>query len=217
MKTNVLLIICGLTLLLAPKGAIAASSYNLLSFPHERVDEFLTIGSDDTSTPPSLQGLWWMDGNPASDEVLSFAGATFSPIEDDGKVVGYEALIPVYEEGIWSWHDTFKGRLTYRAVEASKLVYRATFNEDFTHSDVEPVVGPLSLKIPQSVALSFTMTQISEDEWVRDSLLLGQTHQYVMRQIVDGNGNRLPAYDDFVESVMERNLPRGLVSIRSRK
>ena len=210
------LLILSLSLLMSV-NALARSPYSLESVPHEDIDSYMTIGSDETNTPKNLQGLWWMDGNPLPDEVVSFASAQIEAIEEDGEIVGWEAYIPVYDEGIWTWHDSLAGRALYRAVEKNNLVYRGIFNADWTFGQVTPNVRLFSvlpnLNIPQSRLLDFSMTQVTENEWRRDSVLFGGESSYRFRQIVDGEGNRLPAYDEYVQSIKDRNIGDALMPV----
>lgn len=195
--------------------AAFAGQYALESVPHEDIDQYLTIGSDATGTPENLQGLWWMDGNPLADEVVSFAGTSFEEIIEDGELVGYRTEIPVFDEGIWSWHDTLAGRVLYGLVLTQRLVYVGVFNTDFTYGEVTPTIKPLSVlptvTIPRSMLVDFTMTQVNEDEWSRDSIVFGQASSYRFRRIVDGAGNRLPAYDDYITAIDSRGPANALL------
>ena len=210
-------LVFSMALTLTGQAFAGLSPYKLQSVPHENIEEHILIGSDETGTPKNLQGLWWMDGNPLADEVVSFASAQIEPIYEDEELTGYKANIPVYDEGIWSWHDSFGGRLLYRAVENSRLVYEGIFDIDFTHGEVTPIIKLFSvfpeLQIPQSMIVNFSMTQVSEDEWSRDSVLFGDEHQYRFRRIVDGQGNRLPAYEDYLISIETRELGNAVLPI----
>ena len=180
----------------------AAGKFDLISVPHSDIDQYLVPGSDSAGTPAPLQGLWWTNGNPLPDEVLSMASAQWTTIESDNEVVGYQAVIPVYDEGIWAWHDSVAGRLLYDLVLKNKLTYIAKFNRDFTFGLITPVLAPLpfvpGFEIPASMLVEFTMTKVGENEYKRESIVLGQKSEYRFRRIVDGNGQRLPAYEEFV-------------------
>lgn len=195
----------------------AFAAYEKISVPAIDIDQYLTYGSDETNTPKNLQGLWWMDGNPLADEVLSFAGAIWSEEYEDGELIGYVARIAVYDEGIWSWHDTTEGNILYNMVLGSKLVYEAHFNLDFTFGQVTPNIQPSSvfpeIVIPSSPFIDFSMIMINDVEWRRDSVLLGQASSYRFRQIVDGAGNRLPAYDDYVYAIESRGPANALLPV----
>jgi hypothetical protein len=186
-----------------------AGQYEFVSVPHAEVDQHLTIGSDANGTPKNLQGLWWMNGNPLADEVISFASTQWEEIVEDGEVVGYRGTLPVYDEGIWSWHDSKAGRILYSLVLGHRLTYVAEFNKDFTYGVIEPRIKPLgvlpAVTIPASMLVEFTMTQVNENEFSRDSILLGQPSQYRFRRIVDAEGNRLPDFDEFVEKAEVSN------------
>ncbi len=204
-----------LAIALAFSTTALAGQYSLESVAHQDIDQYLTIASAATGTPENLQGLWWMDGNPLADEVVSFAGLDFEEIIEDGELVGYRTEIPVYDEGIWSWHDSVAGRLLYGLVLTQRLVYVGVFNPDFTYGEVTPTIRPLSflptVTIPRSMLVDFTMTQVTEDEWSRDSVILGQASSYRFRRIVDGSGKRLPAYDAYVQAIEERGPANALL------
>lgn len=207
--------------LTAASAAVASPGpYEFKSVPHAELIEHLVPGSDATDTPAPLQGLWWMDGNPLPDEVVSFAGTKFEALKEDGVVVGYEAYAPVYDEGVWSWHDSREGKLLYGAVKKFKLVYHIVFNADFTQGEVTPTLdllpGPLKSEIPQSMLLKFSMKQVSPVEYSRDSIIAGRPSAYRFRQIVDAQGQLLPAYDDYLKSVADRNLPNALLPVCTR-
>ncbi|MES2745190.1 MAG: hypothetical protein EOP04_07015 [Proteobacteria bacterium] len=202
-----------LGLLVSTQG-FAANDYEFLSVPHSDVDQYLTIGSDETQTPESIQGLWWLNGNPLPDEVLSFANMKWTPIKTDGETSGWESEIPVYDQGIWTWHDSFAGRLLYSLAYKTKLNYHIVFNSDFTHGKITPIVKAVSflpaVELPPSMLIDFELNYVDENEYSRDSVLLGRPHTYRFRRIVDGQGNRLPAYDEFVEKA---EVPNALLPI----
>ncbi|NRA65928.1 MAG: hypothetical protein HRU19_15680 [Pseudobacteriovorax sp.] len=196
---------------------LMAGSYDLVSVPHKDIDGFLVPGSDATNTPEALQGLWFMDGNPLADEVISFASARFEPYVDAEGNSGYKALVPVYDEGIWTWHDNAYGRLLYGLVLKSRLEYLIEFNEDFSEGQVTPTFDPLillpSIVVPPSMLVDFELNKVAEDEYARDSIILGQVSTYRFRRIVDGEGRRLPAYEDYVASILERGPINALIPI----
>lgn len=201
--------------------AVAAGDqypYTLDSVPYRDIDQHLVIGSDATETPAPLQGLWWMDGNPQADEVMSFANAKFKDIQVGGQVVGHEATLVVYDEGIWAWHDSEEGERQARKAYNWRLVYRLVFNADYTHGQIEPILDPpegfrFGIRIPRNPLATFTMDQVNADEYVRDTKLLGKSNQYRFRRIVDGQGQRLPLYDNFVQTVEAEGVPNALLPL----
>ena len=192
--------------------------YELISVPNREIDRHIPIGSDQTQTPVNLQGLWWMDGNPLADKIVSFATVRFTDVKNSaGETIGHRTTLPVYDQGVWSWDDSDKGLLLYAIVYQVKLTYEGYFNADYTHGDVTPVIQPLPkgkrLEIPQSVIVNFTMTKVAPDEFSRDSILLGKKFQYRFRRIVDGRGNHLPAWDEFVDRMETKGPENSLLPI----
>ena len=61
-----------------------------------QIDEYVPIADARTGLPESLQGIFWMDGNPLPDKVVSFAASTWD-------AENRRTSIKVYGEGIWSW------------------------------------------------------------------------------------------------------------------
>ncbi|HYX34386.1 MAG TPA: hypothetical protein VE954_14880 [Oligoflexus sp.] len=182
--------------------------YEMISVPHKDVIEHMIVGSDDTNTPENLQGLWWMDGNPLPDEVVSFAGTKWEEVVEDGELVGYVGTLPVYDQAVWTWHDSPEGRAVYKAVLKAKLVYKARFNKDFTSGVVTPTIQPghKLFEIMPSKLLEFRMEQVGENEFARDSTIATLESSYRFRRIVDGKGNKLDTvFEEFLQKAEADN------------
>lgn len=185
------------------------SPYELKSVPHEIAHEEMTIGSDATNTPEALQGIWWMNGNPLADELVSFASVEWQPIEENGEVVGYKGSLPVYDAKVWSWHDSHAGKKLYDLVRSTKLVYVAEFNKDFSYGVVTPTFqfgSHRPIGIPPTKFLTFAMRKVSDDEYARDSLIAGLPSTYRFRRMVEANGNLIQeTYEEFLSLVEADN------------
>ncbi|MCX6129895.1 MAG: hypothetical protein NTX25_12650 [Proteobacteria bacterium] len=194
-----------LALLVSSSAFAESNSFELVTVPHSDIDSYMRIGNSANGTPEKLQGLWWMDGNPLPDEVVSFAGAKWQKSYENGQLVGYETYIAVYQQGIWSWHDSFLGRTLYKLALDTKLTYHFKFNLDFSHSVVTPILTPTAdsaeLEIPQSMLLDFTMNMVNKNEYSRDSILFGQPASYRFRRIVDAEGRRLSTFNEFLSKL----------------
>ena len=71
-------------------------------------------GAIDTRIPTNLQGLFYMEGNPAPDDIASFGGSDWAFNDYDGvSDASVDAEISVYGNRVWSWHDNAAGRATY--------------------------------------------------------------------------------------------------------
>jgi hypothetical protein len=202
------------------KSAGKKGNFTLLSIPHSQMDKNLPFGSDETHTPKNLQGMFWMDGNPLPDKLVSLAKLKFTDLKDqNGKVTGHRTYVPVYEQGVWTWDDTKAGHALYKLVHDVKLTYKVDFNADYTFGQVTPLVtlapGIKPTAIPPSMLVNFTLTLKDPNEFSRDSVLAGKNYTYRFRRVVDGDGNRLPAWNDFTRRMEERNLPNGLIPVRT--
>jgi hypothetical protein len=185
----------------APTTALLADHYRLVAFDSADADRVLIVGDGSTGIPPALQGLWWMDGNPLADKIVSFGA---SPWDDET----HQTNIVVYGEGIWSWHGDLEGSALYASVRASELVYELTYDADVTFAEIVPTVkvGLGRVRVPPSL-VRFTATRISDDLWLRHSYLNGRlVHTYAFRRIVRGDGTREPAYDDYVAAAPPTSL-----------
>jgi hypothetical protein len=84
-----------------------------------------------------------------------------------------------------------------------------TFDQDYTNGQITPVLKPGLLpriSVP-TFLVNFMMTLVSPDEWSRDSKVLGQRHHYRFRRVIDANGQRLPAWYEYVKYI-ETNGPK---------
>lgn len=159
------------------------------------IDQVLIPADQTSGLPEKLHGLWWMDGNPVADEVVSFGLSTW----DENKL---RTEVPVYASGNWSWHDSRDGYRVYRLAKKFKLTYRFEFNEAVTFAQITPVLhlGPIQFKIPRFIA-NFTMEFIADGHWVRKTRFFGrQAGDYNLRRITNGLGLRESTYQDFVNA-----------------
>ena len=79
----------------------------------EEILKEMLPGAIDTRIPPNLQGLFYMEGNPAPDDIASFGGSDWAFNDYDGvNDASVDAEISVYGNRVWSWHDNAAGRAT---------------------------------------------------------------------------------------------------------
>ena len=94
------------------------------AFTRAEVASFQVAGSSLTGTPPELQGIWWMDGNPIPDETVTFAGVDFSQ---------EKPLLPVFGSNNFSFHAGLTRRLATVAMAIGLFPWRRVF-PSFTNS-----------------------------------------------------------------------------------
>lgn len=178
-----------------------AGDYQLIEIPSDRVDEEMRIAGASSGIPDTLQGLWWMDGNPLPDEVISFGASTWSAAEQATR-------IRVYGQRIWSWHGNILGRLLYHMARMSRLVYELHFDPDLTLGTITPNISVLGarFRVPESL-LRLTLRRKGDGLWLRESRFFGVFHHvYHLRRIVGGDGARLDTFAAYVESAPARSF-----------
>jgi hypothetical protein len=183
----------------APPSVV--SDYRLESFDSADVDAEVIVGDGSTGLPEALQGLWWMDGNPLPDKVLTFGASPWDPVQRTTRIV-------VYDDGVWTWHDDLEGRTLYASVRASDLIYELAYDEAITFAEITPTVkvGALRVRVPPEV-VRFTAQRLADDLWLRKSYLHGRlVHTYALRRIVRPDGVREPAYEEYVAAAPPRSL-----------
>jgi hypothetical protein len=191
---------------LASSSAFAFDNpYEYKFVDHAIAWQDMAVANDATQTPKALQGIWWMNGNPLADEMVSFAGVKWQAITENGEIVGYSGALPVYDAKVWSWHSSPAGIALYEAARLAKLVYVAQFNKDFSYGVVTPRVqlGSLpALNIPPSKLLTFAMRKVADGEYSRESLILGAESEYRFRRLIDASGEPIDeTFSEFLSLV----------------
>lgn len=173
--------------------------------------------------PEQLQGLFWMDqwglaGHSdigcedcliksagdfsnqtnclaAPSLLTSFAGMPFVAEGDT-----WETLMPTRPTDVanWAWFGVYSDN--YNATHdpsASPNLYKFVFNAACTKASI---ISSAAMNNPSFV--SYTMEQQDANTWARRSFLtpnhVGPSFDYTAHRIVDGQGKRLPKYDDYL-------------------
>ena len=162
------------------------------AFPRAEIAARQKAGSALTGTPPELQGIWWMDGNPISDETVSFATVDFSQ---------EKPLLAVFGANNFSFHagadpksrDTRQGNFAFWLAGKFNLVYEFYFNGNPSKYDQAKIiptvrlkVGPMTrrLRISEQL-LGFTMTKRGPHLYSRDNTVRGEPADgYMLRRIL---------------------------------
>ncbi|GMI10673.1 hypothetical protein TrLO_g9010 [Triparma laevis f. longispina] len=177
-----------------------------------------------TSVPPEFSGLWWMDGNPASDYVASFGRSNWQTTADGYSCVSstltnqqtdetFNCLggmdLNVYDENIWSWHDEALGKLVYGGALGVALTYKFECGGDddgkLTYCQIYPnaaipVTSDGWVTVPASL-VSFDMTRGDDNLWIRNSIIAGldsYPHNYYLKKIVNCDGTKGEHWDDYL-------------------
>jgi hypothetical protein len=172
--------------------------FKLESWPSIGIENQMTIGNSE-NMPAELaddfSGIWYMNGNPLADELVSFAN-----VEKDPKTGGY--LRRVYDEKIWTWSNNSEGIKLYKNVRTFGLTYLMT-KVNSTHYNVKPILKlPTYLfnaQIPIGRQLVvFDVVRTSDPNiWLRVTDFFGErVGDYQFTRIVYGNGTRTEKYSD---------------------
>lgn len=197
------------------------AGFTVESIPSDAIEHFMPLTRP--GLPEHLQGLIWMDqwgvageSNLGSRELLktvgpdfmteketrarpdllmSFAGSPFETI--DGNHVSSVAVNPT-AVGNWSWFGIVRSAfLDSSKADDPPFVYKFIFDPDWKKAVIVPAT---SSGWPEN--LRFTMTYGGENTWHRRTYdnpeMTGKTYHYTAHRIVDGAGNRLPFYDDYL-------------------
>jgi hypothetical protein len=178
---------------------------------------------DGTSVPPTFNGLWWMDGSPASNEIVSFGLSNYVTVEDgylcksatfpanpgegdDDFVCSGGMEINVYAENVRSWHDDTVGQATYSGALATEMTYTFECDAGFTKCQAYPSTSIVTsidgnlLTVP-SDAVSFDMTFADENQWNRNSIINGLDdfpRTYYLKKVVNCDGTKGEHWEDYM-------------------
>ncbi len=175
--------------------------FKLVEVASSDADQYMPVADGRNGIPDILQGIWWMDGNPLPDELLSFGLTTWD-------VANRKTTIDVYGEHIWTWHGNLRGRALYEFVRRVKLVYEIELNEAQDFVLITPIIhlGKLPIRIPPEV-VKFTARLVGDGHFVRESYLYGKKfHEYDLRRVVRSDGTREEAFDAYVKQAPPRTF-----------
>uniref|UniRef100_A0A7S1PYE6 Lipoxygenase domain-containing protein n=1 Tax=Alexandrium catenella TaxID=2925 RepID=A0A7S1PYE6_ALECA len=167
------------------------------------------LTADWTGMPANLQGVFWLKKQGDSSALVSFGrtrdggGMSSGKITEDGKY-----WIRVGGDRSWSFAKASGG--SFVSAGLADLVYEFHFNSatDPTFAQIIPQVrNALSAAVPPWL-LSFDMSLSSNPNlqdsvvWQRTSSFVGQSlggsAHYQITQVIDSEGNRLKAFDEWV-------------------
>jgi hypothetical protein len=163
-----------------------------------------------TDLPEKLRGAFWMSDNPGQELGASFEGAkvdltaktvTFWPGGTHGG--GYQ----------WTYDSDFGGWLLYavdRVIMQNKYIFK--FDAEFSKAQIYFVVFGL-IPIPSCIC-DFTMVENDPDgnSWQRTTKVFGfqvSAGTYTLKKVINGDGQKRPAYSDMVQSIEDGAKIRG--------
>ena len=176
------------------------TAYSLHAYQSTEVDTHLTIANSANTpaqVPSTLHGLFYMDGNPLSDEVVSFANCKWENSDN-------ACHVDVFGSRNWGWTNSDMGETTYKSARYSELVYKVSFNAARTLASIRPEIRQIGVS---DFLVDFDMYYVDDGlggMWVRNSTYLnGQIRipEYHFRRIVAGDGARTGNWDGYVANI----------------
>jgi hypothetical protein len=176
--------------------------YELYAVPSADIDKYMVVGNK-YNVPKEieeLQGLWYMNGNPLSDECFSLANSYYDPAKE-------AVIINVYEAGIWSFSPTTAGKNVYDISRTLGYTYelkRINIGWDIVPvGHWPPYLGNLNVVIPHAAA-RFTMEPTEDPNiWIKRSYFFnGEAQDYTLQRIVYPDGTRTPLFEsDYLPNI----------------
>jgi len=142
----------------------------------------------------SIAGLWWMEGNPADDEIASFGSSEWDAETNS-------TAIEVYGWGVWSFHDSRAGKALFAMAYLPGLVYKFLFGQlkkGGVGTEITPCFDPepvLNAVCVPAWLCRFDAEAINATTYLRRSWIFNErVDDYTLRQIIDGDGVPVAEY-----------------------
>jgi len=158
--------------------------------------------------PEKLKGVFWMSTNAASELLATFEGSEFDPESNTFKLRSGAPLNWSYSTGTVGWIYWAFLRLSYPL--CSKLHFR--FDPEYTSADM-PLYMCNCVRMP--MGMTWTMEQIDENNWDRNIYFCwspdskSKYASYILRRVIDGSGNELPALQEMMTGIEQRMKVKG--------
>ncbi|KAJ3259746.1 hypothetical protein HDU77_001710 [Chytriomyces hyalinus] len=172
--------------------------FELVQVPSNEIDKHMIIGNEsnmDARVPKQWHGLWYTCGNPSADECISMANGTWVESEN-------AYYLPVYQEKIWGWDDTKKGRDLYAQTRFVATNYKMTFDSESGIGRFNPVMKLGTEKTHLTIELSDFWGKFVAEPTENPNIFLRKTSffgrdpaVYRLIRIVNGDGTRTPEFD----------------------
>jgi hypothetical protein len=178
-----------------------ARDLNLKFIAHKSdgIEQFLKPADGSSNgLPESLQGLWWLENNPAKGSILlTFANSLYNAAEK-------AFYVGVTSPGNFSFENSEKGVSVFETGQKTKATYKLTFKTPGEFR-IQSIINGVPLP---SAVTNFTGLLQANGNWLRKSkvALLIDGPDYTMKRVVDKSGLRTVDYADYLKSTGEFSL-----------
>ncbi|MBX2865610.1 MAG: hypothetical protein KTR27_18820 [Leptolyngbyaceae cyanobacterium MAG.088] len=164
----------------------------------EDIATWMTV-TQPTNLPDVLKGVFFMDGNPLPDDCITLYNQEWDNTTNC-------LTVPVTGPTQWTFHRNFLGWVLLRGAQLSGFRYKIQF-EDNTLQQAQVIPITFGLPVPRWI-IDATMCQHGDnsngDLWERKNIWFGgfpRVGEYVLRRVVDENGQYTPAFQDMLNKV----------------
>ncbi|KAI8901410.1 hypothetical protein BC833DRAFT_578053 [Globomyces pollinis-pini] len=175
--------------------------FKFIEVPTNEIEKHITIGNE-SNMPKELvedfSGVWYMNGNPLADEVLTFANIKAT----NG---GWENLV---YDGTFTFDANDNGRLLYNGVRTYGLTYYVTKSSSQAYHVTPKIFTPeyllnQEITIPSLLANFDIVRTADPNLWLRPSAFFGHdVGTYNFTRIVYGNGTKTSRYNsDYIPNI----------------
>jgi hypothetical protein len=165
----------------------------------DRIQTWMSTGKG-TDLPDVLKGIYFMDGNKLPDDCFTMDAQWDSD--------SLTLFMGVFNPLQWTFHPSSSGRILLKLAQLFQLVYEIRFHDrTFRRADAIPTF--LGIRLPLwIVAFEMNQTEDSIDgsTWDRRNVGLFRSIPlggYILRKIVDRDGQKLPTFDNMLREVRE--------------
>lgn len=162
------------------------------------------ISTQETGLPATLQGVFFMDGNPLPDTCMTMYNVAWD-------AENLSLFIPVSGRLQWNFHRTLPGLLLLRAAQIARFGYKIKFTDASLQAS-EIIPYGFGIAVPKWI-VDLTMFQIdgstNGDIWKRKNIWLGgipYIGEYILRRVVNADGSYTPAFPDMLNKAPRQCL-----------
>jgi len=181
-----------------PAAALEGISGRVIEVPSDGIEAYMPIATGESGLPATIQGIWWMDGNPIGDILVTLGSSRYDPATRT-------AFLTTGDEGSYSFRTSVLTRQAYEQARDRGYGYVLQFDPTFQQASLTPsqlVEGKRRLVSERVV--KFTMRYVEDGHWIRESSLFGvKIPDYHLRRVVRPDGVRDPAYADYLKHAGE--------------
>ncbi|NES99089.1 MAG: hypothetical protein F6K61_00645 [Sphaerospermopsis sp. SIO1G1] len=152
----------------------------------------------ETNLPDVLKGVFFMDGNPLPDDCITMYNL-------DWNIETNSLVLPVFAPLQWTFHQTISGSILLNLVRIIQFKYKIEFSDaHLKNGQITPFI--FGIKVPKYIinATIYRDENSQGEIWQRKNLWFGgffRLGEYVLRRIVDENGNYTPAFHQMLNQV----------------